>query len=191
MAAIQPWTPSRSRVMGALAVSCLSVTIAACGAAPDQPASSGDRSSSHTPVTTGPSVPEAPSAPGDSSPTEHPSDDPSASDGPSPPRPSESDDNWRDAPRCQPQEDPAPGDSPSDGPALSPEEILPDPELCPEAYEGGGPSTAPPIPEPAPEPSGPSGPEPGYHPCSESESLNGHPCTEIPGVPTPFYPTDP
>ncbi len=100
--------------------------------------------------------------------------------------------DWRGASRCQPQESPRPGDHPGDGPALSPEEILPDRARCPEAYQGGGqPSGAPTIEQPRPEP--PHGrPRPNVdHGCAEGETLNGSPCRSVPGTGGVIYPEAP
>lgn len=103
--------------------------------------------------------------------------------------------------RCQPVDD---MNDPSDGVVPSPEELLPDPELCPEFYEGNPeapgvappPSTTPPV-SPGPSP-GDSDTTP-YDPCAEGESLNGNPCVPVgdyptypsPDPPNPSYPVDP
>lgn len=105
--------------------------------------------------------------------------------------------DWRSAARCQPQENPAPGGSPGDGPMLSPREILPDPATCPEAYRSSG------RPIVAPPPSGGSGsgsggapvrrvPSPNLdHGCAEGATLNGSPCTSVPGTGRVIYPGAP
>lgn len=101
--------------------------------------------------------------------------------------------------RCQPVDD---MNDPSDGVVPSPEELLPDPELCPEFYEGN-PGAAPPPPVSAPPVSpGPSvgAPDPApYDPCADPASLNGNPCVPVgdyptypsPDPPYPTYPADP
>jgi hypothetical protein len=100
--------------------------------------------------------------------------------------------DWRSQARCQPQESPAPGDHPGDGPALSPEEILPDRAKCPEAYAGGGPSTAPPIAQPDPGGGGPAHPPPNTdHRCADVEAANGFACKSVPGTGRVIYPGAP
>jgi hypothetical protein len=100
--------------------------------------------------------------------------------------------DWRSAKRCQPQENPAPGDHAGDGPALSPEEILPDRGRCPEAYVGhGGGSGAPPLTQPEPDPVG-TYPRPNLdHGCADGETLNGFPCKSVPGTGKVIYPEAP
>jgi hypothetical protein len=103
--------------------------------------------------------------------------------------------DWRSQERCQPQERPAPGDDPGDGPALSPEEILPDRARCPEAFRGGGPVTAPPIAGPDPGAGGGSGPvrppaDPD-HGCAEPETANGFACRSVPDTGRVIYPDAP
>lgn len=91
-------------------------------------------------------------------------------------------DGWRSEERCQPP-----------GGGLDPEDVLPDPVKCPEAYVGnGGGSGAPPV-GAIPGSPGAEGPEelPDPHPCSRQESLNGFPCVEVPGEDTPIYPEVP
>jgi hypothetical protein len=86
--------------------------------------------------------------------------------------------------RCQPMDD---MNDPSDGVVPSPEELLPDPNECPEFYEGQGSGTAaPPVSGVPRVPSYPPSGEPvspSYNPCAETASLNGFPCT-----PTPYGP---
>lgn len=105
--------------------------------------------------------------------------------------------DWRSQARCQPQENPAPGDHAGDGPGLSPKEILPDRSTCPEAYGGGGGSGAPPVPGGDPAQSGGGGggavypsPDPD-HACAEGETLNGFPCHSVPGTGGGIYPGAP
>ncbi len=100
--------------------------------------------------------------------------------------------DWRSASRCQPQENPRPGDHPGDGPALSPEEILPDRSTCPEAYEGSDrPSGAPPIVQPRPD-APHTYPRPNIdHGCADGETLNGFPCKSVPGTGGVIYPNAP
>ena len=100
--------------------------------------------------------------------------------------------DWRNASRCQPQENPAPGDHPGDGPSLSPGEVLPDPAKCPEAFRGsdraGG---APPMQQPRPDEPG-TYPRPNIdHGCADGETLNGFPCKSVPGSGGSIYPGAP
>lgn len=88
--------------------------------------------------------------------------------------------------RCQPVDDTS---DPTDGSIPSPEELLPDPEACPEFYEGGDVGAAPPVSVNPGEPYVPSEPSP----CSTTGSLNGFPCTNGPDgpiyiTPDPSYP---
>jgi hypothetical protein len=90
--------------------------------------------------------------------------------------------------RCQPIDD---MNDPGDGTVPSPEELLPDPDKCPEFYAGrkGAQGAAPPVsgvpPVPQYEPPSPSQ-TPSYDPCAETESLNGFPCYSTPSG--PVYP---
>ena len=92
--------------------------------------------------------------------------------------------------RCQPIDD---MNDPEDGVIPSPEELFPDPEKCPEFFEGrpGGQSGAPPVagapvvPAPSPSPAPSQSP---YRPCSETASLNGFPCTNTPNGPAYITP---
>ena len=88
--------------------------------------------------------------------------------------------NWRTESRCQPP-----------GGGLAPEQVLPDPKKCPEAYKGNGNGNgnwAPGVPEwpGTTEPYRP-GPTP---PCSTVPSLNGFRCENVDpwGNPGPYYP---
>jgi hypothetical protein len=104
--------------------------------------------------------------------------------------------DWRSQARCQPTENPAPGDHAGDGPALSPDEILPDARRCPEAFRGGGPSTAPPtnVPDRSHAPGGGSGREPGSDPdhgCADAVTANGFACRSVPGTGRVIYPGAP
>ena len=76
---------------------------------------------------------------------------------------------------------------PSDGVVPSPEELLPDPNECPEFYEGDGDGQgAPPVSGLPALPSDPPGGEPvvpEQDACSEAASLNGFPCTSTPSGP--------
>jgi hypothetical protein len=86
--------------------------------------------------------------------------------------------NWRNEPRCQPP-----------GGGLSPEQVLPDRDQCPEAYRGNGdPSGAPALPN---EPPSTEPVEPPSDPCGPP-ALNGFPCYPVDprGNPGPYYPPE-
>jgi hypothetical protein len=80
--------------------------------------------------------------------------------------------------RCQPPDDVSDA---GDGYVPSPEELLPDPEACPEFYEGGEDGWAPPVTV------NPGSGEPvettPEDPCSTTPSLNGFPCYDGPNGP--------
>lgn len=88
-------------------------------------------------------------------------------------------DDWRAEERCQPA-----------GGGWEPEQVLPDPVACPEAYEGSSDgSWAPGLPDvPVVGPSEPWEPSP-VPPCSTVPSLNGFPCFDVDpqGNPGPYY----
>ncbi|MCB0877175.1 MAG: hypothetical protein KDB46_13385 [Solirubrobacterales bacterium] len=98
-------------------------------------------------------------------------------------------DSYLSEDRCQPVDDMS---DPGDGYIPSPDELLPDPEACPEFYEGNEDAVAPPI---AVDPGGGSEPvtPPAEDPCASGASLNGFPCTNGPNgpiyiTPDPSYP---
>jgi hypothetical protein len=93
--------------------------------------------------------------------------------------PGSGDSDWRSEARCQPP-----------GGGLDPEQVLPDPQACPEAYEGSGSRQAggPGVP-PAEPPSSAPPVEPPANPC-DGPGLNGFECHPVDprGNPGPYYP---